>query len=375
MTSNTCRSDLYTSVPAPTPALAAALEILEFGDFQERWEITKQFPQIGTEAIAYLVRLLETDRADIDLCWFIARILGKYDRPEAISASIDLLTTTENEEVKAMAATTLANLGQPAIKPLCRLFGQPQWRAIAVEALAQMREPKVIETLLQAAEDDNPQVRSTAVSALIQFRDPRIPPILVKALEDLSSQVRREATIGLGLRSDLLGELDLVGLLKKRLYDFELSVCQQATIALSRCNTDSAAFALFQVLQSPPTPEPLKLEIVRSLAWMGSLLAIEYLRQGLQLKSVPVCQAIVSGLGQVEDSRMKRVCASILINWLNSKHPALEDADIRLKVALELGRLGNKQALRPLLKLQNDTNDRVRVHARAAYEKLTASSY
>lgn len=379
MTSNTIRSEGLTPTQAtPQPqmsaTLATALEVLELGDFQERWDISKQFPQLGTEAIPHLVKLLETDEGDVDLCWFIARILGKYDRPEAICALIDLLTTTENEEVKSMAATTLANLGQPAIEPLYRLLGEPQWRGIAVRALAQMRDVKIIQPLLDASDDDNPEIRAVALSALLQFRDPRITPILVKALDDLSSRVRREATIGLGLRSDLLAELDLVGLLKKRLYDFDMSVCQQAAIALSRCNNDAAAFALFQVLQSPYTPTVLQLEIVRSLSWIGSLLALEYLRQGLQLESTSVCEAIVSSLGHIDNSRLKPIAASILINWVDSGHSALEETEVRLNLALELGRLGNKQALKPLLRLQQDKDERVRVHAISAYEKLSASS-
>jgi HEAT repeat protein len=96
---------------------------------------------------------------------------------------------------------------------------------------------------------------------------PRIPPVLLNALNDPAAVVRKEAVIGLGLRTDLGEELDLLARLKPLLYDFNWDVCQQAAIALGRLGTDEAADALFNVLKSPATPVPLQIDFVR--AWAG----------------------------------------------------------------------------------------------------------
>uniref|UniRef100_A0ACD5GQN0 HEAT repeat domain-containing protein n=1 Tax=Desertifilum tharense IPPAS B-1220 TaxID=1781255 RepID=A0ACD5GQN0_9CYAN len=82
----------------------------------------------------------------------------------------------------------------------------------------------------------------------------------MQALKHTAAPIRRAATIGLGLRSDLLAQLDLVSLLQERLWDFNFEVCQAATIALSRLGTPAAAIALARLLQSPQTPVPLQIE-------------------------------------------------------------------------------------------------------------------
>jgi HEAT repeat protein len=370
-------ASILTVSPTKT-ALEIALEALTDGDFRERWEAAKLFSALSLEAIVALLDLLETEEDDWELCWFIARILGQSDRPEAIAALIDLLDRTDNEEVKVIAATTLANFGQRAIEPLTRLLKEPQWRRLAIQALSLTNHSEAIEPLLSIVNDPDPKVRAAALSALQSFRDPRVLPLFVTALEDFSTAVRREATIGLGLRateemaarSQNLEHLDLVKLLEQRLYDVDFSICQQAAIALSRCGTDTAALALFRVMQAPHTPFLLQVEIVRSLSWIDSLLVLEYLRQSLNLKSPIVCLEGIRALGQVSQPQYQSIAAQLLLDWWRSTPSALQHSEIRQTLALELGRLGNPQALPYLQTLKNDPDAKVRIHAETAYKKL-----
>jgi HEAT repeat protein len=158
-----------------------------------------------------------------------------------------------------MAATALSSLGDSAIEALASLLSEPDSRLLATTALSQIRRPEIITPLLGVVDDPQVAVRSMAIEALSSFHDSRIPPVLLKALKDHAAVVRKEAVIGLGLRSDLREELDLLNQLKPLLYDFNPDVCQQAAIALGRMGTDEAADALFKVLQSPATPAPFKL--------------------------------------------------------------------------------------------------------------------
>src|SRR4028118_979837 len=218
-----------------------ALDVLDAGDFQERWEVAKVIPKLGEIAIAPLIEILEDDEADLEMRWFTARILGEFNAPTAITALVDLLKTAEDEDLAEMAATALSNLGNSAIDALSDLLSDPESRLLATRSLAQIRRPEIIAPLLSVLRDSEVVVRSTAIEALSSFHDSRIPPVLLEALNDPAAVVRKEAAIGLGLRSDLREELDLLNRLKPLLYDFNPDVCQQAAIALGRLGTDEAA--------------------------------------------------------------------------------------------------------------------------------------
>ena len=55
--------------------LNLALEVLNVGDFQERWEVAKMFPKLGESAIEPLIESLEDEDAELELRWFTGSIL------------------------------------------------------------------------------------------------------------------------------------------------------------------------------------------------------------------------------------------------------------------------------------------------------------
>lgn len=359
-----------------------SIEVLEAGDFQERWDVAKVFPSLGSKAIAPLIAILEDEDADEELRWFVARILGEFNDPAVISALVDLLKTSESEELSAMAAAALANLGKGAIAALTDLLANSESRLLAVRGLAHIRTKEAIAPLLEVVGDEDVQVRAVAIEALSSFHDSRIPPVLLEALKDIAAPVRREAAIALGVRTDLREELDLVNVLRPLLWDFNLEVCQQAAIALGRLGTDSAADALFELLQSPATPIPLQLEAIRSLVWVGTPKAISYLQQLLwkeaDLSIKPdshqsLWQEIIAVLGRVEHPDLAPAAAEILIDVLKSNHPAIEHPNIKQAVAVSLGQLGNQEAIDPLMEMLKDADLGVRLHAIAALKKFPSA--
>jgi HEAT repeat protein len=90
--------------------LNLALDVLEAGDFQERWDVAKLFPKLGAIAIAPLIEILQDDEAELELRWFAGRILGGFNHPTVITTLVDLLKTAEDEELSTMAAAALASL-------------------------------------------------------------------------------------------------------------------------------------------------------------------------------------------------------------------------------------------------------------------------
>ena len=354
-------------------AVSLAIQALEWGDFQDRWEIAKVLPNLGNGAIAPLIAVIEDEDADTEPRWFAARILGKFDGPEVMQALVKLVKNSD-EELSQIAAETLGNFGQTAIESLATLLLQEESRQFATAALAQIRRTETIPPLLTVVGDSKIAVRVAAIEALSSFHDSRIPPILVGALKDPATAVRKEAVRALGVRAYLDAELDLVNLLKPLLSDIRLEVCQSAAIALGRLKTDAAAYSLFELLRSPTTPVELQIETVRALSWMETATALAYLQQTLITEfnntNYLVCQEIVTVLGRVEKPELKALAAEIAIDLLASNHPAVEFAGIKQSLALGLGKLGDMRALDALISMLGDADNSVRLHSLSALKQL-----
>ncbi len=354
-------------------ALSLAIEVLEWGDFQDRWDVAKILPNLGNRAIAPLISILENEDADTEQRWFAARILGKFDRPEVIEALAKLVKNSD-EDLSQIAAETLGNLGPTAVASLANLLLQEESRQFATEALAQIRRSETIVPLLSVVRDSQVAVRATAIEALSSFHDSRIGPILVAALKDPATAVRKEAARALGVRSYLDAEFDLVNLLKPLLWDIRLEVCSEAAIAIGRLKTDAAATVLLELLRSATTPISLQIETVRALSWMETATALAYLQQTLIAEftntNSPVCQEIVTVLGRVEKPELKAAAAEIMLDLLSTSHPAVHSPQIKKSLALGLGKLGDMRGLDALIPMLGDADNSVRLHCMAALKQL-----
>jgi HEAT repeat protein len=187
-----------------------ALQALVEGDFQTRWDLAKVIPGFGAEAISPLAKLLQ--HPDLELRWFAARILGDIDHPQAVALLVDLLANPE-EELQAIASTSLAKSGQKNIPALIDKLADPATRLLAVQALSQIRSEETIPPLLAVVGDENRLVRTTAIAALHSYSAPEIMPVFVKGLTDSAASVRCESVTGLGLiASRSLAQFDWYGL-------------------------------------------------------------------------------------------------------------------------------------------------------------------
>lgn len=213
---------------ARSQLLDLATDALIAGDFQQRWDVAKLFPKLAgdniEQAIAPLIEIVEDDEEEEELRWYAARILGEFDNPSAIAALVELLKTADNEELTAMAATALGQIGNSAVAQLSKLLANEETRLLAVRSLAHIRRSEIIAPLLGIVKDPDATIRAVAIEALSSFHNADIPPVLLQALDDMAAPVRREAVVGLSFRDDLKGELDLVNKLVPKLYDFNISV-------------------------------------------------------------------------------------------------------------------------------------------------------
>ncbi|MBN3874757.1 HEAT repeat domain-containing protein [Nostoc sp. JL33] len=351
--------------------LTLAISMLEMGDFQERWEMTKILTRLGNIAIPPLIEILQDEDAEEDLRWYAARTLGEFQHPKAIASLVELLKTDEDEELKAIAATALGQMGTVAVAALTELLADEDTRLLAVRSLFCIRQPETITPLLSVVQDPQAAIRTAAIEALSSFHDEHVPPVLLNALDDIAATVRCAAVVGLGFRPDLQQALDLVTKLQPKLYDFNLEVCCAAAVSLSRMGCDQAAKYLFDLLISPQTPIKLQLETIRALSWVGTPSSLEYLQTAFnQSTSETLWQEIVTVLGRVEKPQLTTPAAEILLQILRLQHPAREIANVKSAIALSLGQLGKMPAIEPLISLLADPNASVRLHAIAALKNL-----
>jgi HEAT repeat protein len=161
------------------------------------------------------------------------------------------------------------------------------------------------------------------------------------------------------------------------LWDIRLEVCSEAVIAIGRLKTDAAAAVLFELLRSATTPIQLQIETIRGLSWMETATALEYLKKVLiacnpNINST-VCQEIVIVLGRWSKPELKTSAAKILMDFIESNHPAVEDAGIKQSLALALGQLGDMRALDVLIQLLANPDNSVRLHSLSALKQLGAA--
>ena len=347
-----------------------ALSVLLNGDFQQRWEIAKIMPRLGKGVIYPLITVLEDEEVDLEIRWFISRILGEFNHPAIVIALVKLLQQTEQEELALVAAQTLAQIGTGAVDALSKLLVKEEYRLLCVQALAHIRSVETINPLLTVVQDSQPEIRALAIEALGSFRDYRITSVLIEALKDTSAKVRKEAVIALGFRSDLGDKLDLVKCIQPLLYDLNLEVCRQAAIALARMGNEEAATALFKVLKSPVTPPILKLDVVRALSWNGTELALDYLQQSLLIEEDQICQEIIAVLGRLTQPKLKARAVQILVNFWYSEKGQKSKSPLKQNLATAFGILGETKAIESLHQLAADPEENIRLHAIAALKKL-----
>ncbi|MGK7921339.1 MAG: HEAT repeat domain-containing protein [Trichodesmium sp.] len=356
-----------------------AIEVLENGDFQEKWDIDKLFKQIGKPAISPLIEILKDREIDLEERWFVTRILAEFKSEEVLEVMGNIIVSSESEDLQEIAAETLANFGDSGVDLLTDLLAKRESRLLATKALARINCISIITPLLSVVKDENNEVRIVAISALNNYCDSRIPIVLISALKDTVAKVRKTAVIGLAGYGNLQKELGLVKLLQPLLWDINFEVSQQAVIALGKIGTDSAATALFELLKTATVPIFLKIDAVRALGWIETKVSLEYLQNLLGYNflvednyQAKIVNEIITALGKLEKPAFKSQGTDILIEFIASNNPSLETVYVKKSLALALGYLGNIHGLNYLIQLLEDEDNSVRLHSVAAMKQLDA---
>ena len=377
----------YPSSKPNLPPWACHIDNLWTDDFQIRWDASKRLVAFGDAILPDLFDLVEHPDADSEMLWFLARMLGQFQRPDVASALAQLLerdrqhdsddTSTEeiaNDDVIAAAATALANFGPDALPPLQQLLAIPQKRRVAVRALAYIRSSDTIPTLIGVTTDRDPVVREAAIEALCSLPCRRDSlEVLLNALTDVSARVRTMALKGIAVWANSQPERDWVGIVRPLLLDINGTVAAAAVRVLGRVGSQAAVDELSLVLQDALAPQPLKVEAVRALTWIESPEAIIALQQVLSSAKANDNDATlecIRGLGRYEPSSLMAAASRALQDWMSSLDLSQQSAEALRAIAHSLGRLGQPDSIPPLISLLQVEDNGVRFHAIAALKQF-----
>lgn len=336
-------------------------------------------PSHGPSAMSEYSGMEDDENEDWDLLWFISRILGEIQHPDAIAALIQVLQTSPSEDVVTAAIMALAQQGVAATPSLKHLLGHSATKLVATQALAQIfaKDPTsdLRTTLIEITRDPEASVREVVIDALGHSHHPQILDILIAATTDVASVVRRSAVIGLGMQAKGCPPSSVSLLLKTLeplLWDLDTEVRRQTAIALGRIPTDESAHLLFTALIADDFPTPVKADAVRALIWTNTQTGLDTLNRYLidHHPKASIYQEIVIMLGRVEKPQLYKQATQILLNLLEH-HAITQQSDIiKQSMAMSLGQLKQPEAEDTLQRLSKDEDERVRLHAIAALKTL-----
>lgn len=155
-------------------------------------------------AVPFLISKLSDPEAMIRT--FATVGLGKKRNPEAFAALVELLhTQSQDPNLLAEAASSLAKYGQPALPYLMNLFSkQPHWliRLSILPALLELNCPaELFELSWLALQDQDETVQEAAIEHLAQFAGSPVQEIVLESLLPLlhekSWRIRRQLALAL----------------------------------------------------------------------------------------------------------------------------------------------------------------------------------
>ncbi|MBE9032039.1 HEAT repeat domain-containing protein [filamentous cyanobacterium LEGE 11480] len=352
--------------------LNLALQALEWGDFQLRWEIGKLLPKFERDAMEALLELLSDDELHPDVRWFAVRALADFPHPEVIPTLLRVVQSSLQPELQQVAANALSQMGPSIVPLLTVLVDRPETRASAAQILTQMRHREAIPLLLELTQDPDAAIRATAIDALSGFHSPQIAQVLLMALADYASEVRLTAVRSVGFCLADLPDTDWLVYIQPLLHDVDLDVSRQAALTLARLATVGATKALAEVLRSPLTPEPLAIDTIRALCWMERHEAVGELHQiwATTTLSQPLRKAICQNLGRVESPLIREQVVGILLEWLAEDACVAQAMVLRQTIITALGLLGDSRAVEQLIQGLAAAESRLQLHLVAALKQI-----
>ena len=221
---------------------------------------------LGKTGDARAVQPLEGVLKDEDVQVRVAAVeaLASIGVPQSSTSLFNLLNDSDHH-VRATAIESLGRMGDARIVDYiaASLINDPSWdvRKLSVEALGRIKEDRATQLLWRALNDPDHDVRQTTATALGQIPDPRSIGPLVLSLKDENSSVRQAAKGSLR-QIDRQWEISagaqsVIPELEAALNDREYWVAQSAADTLAKIN-DMRQRSLETTFFVNPTKEKMR---------------------------------------------------------------------------------------------------------------------
>ncbi|MEA3507158.1 MAG: HEAT repeat domain-containing protein [Elusimicrobiota bacterium] len=234
-----------------------------------RRQAVSEIGELRTEkAIDRLGEVLQED-PNFTVRALAAEALGNMRDKRATSYLIDALGDV-NRNVKASAIVSFGYIRDPkAVKPLIEFVKEEEnvgLKISALNVLGVIGDSRAVTPLVEALENDNPRIRRIAAQSLGRLRDKESVDALIDAADDKNEGVRLFAVRALGE----IGSEDAVKPLKKLLDDEEnLEVKIAAAHALGQLGEDDGLSVALEAAASDKTD--IKRKGLRALSAIGKV--------------------------------------------------------------------------------------------------------
>ena len=236
-----------------TSTIEQLIENLNHPDWQQRYNAADRLKVFADErAVPALINTLKQDK-NPTVRFIAARTLGIIRSEDAVQALANTLSGSDDHDLQWAVAQSLAEIGEPATKPLIQVLGgdDPVARDVAADILANIGDKRAVDPIATAFNryakaDFEVTKRFGTALALEKFGNAAALGFLT-ALDHNESVIRARAAAGLGKIRSEEGVPALVDLLNDTApYDKDNRVCDIAAAALEKIGSVEAKTALEQ---------------------------------------------------------------------------------------------------------------------------------
>ncbi|MHB0871671.1 MAG: HEAT repeat domain-containing protein [Chloroflexota bacterium] len=112
--------------------------------------------------------------------WLFRPDIGKLQAQRDIESLIGVLQTSKDQRLRDEASSALVALGSPVVDPLVLAVSLGPWlgQGACLAALAKVRDPQAVPSLIELLGSQNERVREAAGRALVGIGEPATAPLL-----------------------------------------------------------------------------------------------------------------------------------------------------------------------------------------------------
>ncbi|MEP9412364.1 MAG: HEAT repeat domain-containing protein [Candidatus Brocadia sp.] len=246
--------------------------------------------------------------------------------------------------------------------------------------------------LLEAIKSEYPEVRIFAAKELAKIKNPSVIDVLINAISDKEEEVRIVVVQALGE----IGDEGAVTPLINTLNDESMIVSERAAKSLGQLGKKEAVGPLISALNNNSNLS-IVCSIIEALGQIGDTRSVEPLITFLTHKEPKVRECAAASLGKLRDARAVEPLIAVLndgqerVRWyaadslgkigdpvcVDSLVKLLSDTSARVResAVTALGQIGNQMAIESLIKALQDTDRRVAEQAAEALVNIRKMNF